>query len=56
MTAQRKGLLEMGPENPDERCDDGTDQILDVAAPHSSEAWHPVLLVTDDEIPTRKLD
>lgn len=46
----------MAPANQDEQYDDGTDQILDVAAPQSSEAWHPALLVSDDEIPNRKLD
>lgn len=46
----------MAPENHDEQYDDGTDQILDVATPQYSEARHPALLVTDDEISNRKLN
>jgi len=56
MTAQGEALLEMSPKSPDEHFDDGTYQILDVATPQASEAWHLALLVTDDEIPNRKLD
>jgi len=56
MTALGEALLEMSPKSPDEHFDDGTYQILDVATPQASEAWHLALLVTDDEIPNRKLD
>jgi len=46
----------MSSETPDRQSDDGTEQIPDVREPKSSEAWHPVYLVTADEIPDQKLD
>jgi len=46
----------MSSETPDRQSDDGTEQIPDVPEPKSSEAWHPVYLVTDEEIPDQKLD
>ena len=46
----------MGPETPDKQHDDGTEQVPEVLECRSSDAWHPVFLVTEDEIPNRKLD
>jgi hypothetical protein len=46
----------MAPDDPDRRYDDGTDEIPDFPESRSSEAWHPIMLLTDEEIPNRNLD
>lgn len=46
----------MDPDTSDRQYDDGTEQAPDALEFLSSDEWHPVFLITEEDLPIRSFD